>query len=101
MQGENANSQQQQNVAVTTAAATLHHTSHTTNNNVINAIKNCHSQSNALPPTLPKNQIPIPPHVPNTIPHIISKYINFIEFISRRYSINLVSVKFSFMFFNF
>lgn len=65
VQGENANSpasQQQQSL----------HTSHSTNN-VVNAINACHNQTNVLPPTLPKNQIPIPPHIPNTAPHIASK----------------------------
>ncbi|XKL63274.1 hypothetical protein PGB90_005638 [Kerria lacca] len=64
VQGENANSQtsQQQNSSL--------HASHTTNN-VINAINTCHNQTTSiLPPTLPKNQIPIPPHIPNTLPHI-------------------------------
>lgn len=70
VQGENGSAPSAEQPNPTGAAAPLH-TSHATTNNVINAINTCHNQSsNVLPPTLPKNQIPIPPHLPNTVPHI-------------------------------
>lgn len=70
VQGENGSAPCAEQPNPPGAGAPLH-TSHTTTNNVINAINTCHNQSsNVLPPTLPKNQIPIPPHLPNTVPHI-------------------------------
>jgi dachs protein len=79
VQGENMNalgstqqSQQQPNSTTTTL-----HSSHTSN--ISNAINACHNQTNVLPPTLPKNQIPIPPHLPNTVPHISSNALIFLS----------------------